>query len=261
MAKRGDKSNRVDGGSAIQVLDRAARLLEVIAEAKKPPNLKLLALDSALHVSTAFRILSSLQQHGLVERDGDGAYRLGPTFLRYGGRVRSETDLRSLARPEMERLRSEVAETVNLTLRENDQVVYIERATPSRMMRVEQVVGSRAPLHVTAVGKLMLGGDGEQACLGYAQRTGLPRYTPNTVTDPAELVRVTREAWEQGFAYDNEEAELGVGCLGVLIRDAAGEPVAGLSISAPLERRRDEWIDQLKQAALRISRRLGYAGE
>lgn len=261
MATKRDKRKVAEGASSIQVLDRAARLLETIAQAKKAPNLKVLALDTGLHVSTAFRILASLQQHGLVERDGEGAYRLGPTFLRYGGRVRLDTDLRALARPEMERLRSEVAETVNLTVRENDEVVYIERVTPNRMMRVEQVIGSRAPLHVTAVGKLMLGGDGEQACLRYAQRSGLRRYTPNTITDPAQLARMTGEAAERGFAYDNEEAELGVGCLGVLIRDAAGETVAGLSISAPLERRRDEWIVPLREAALRISRRLGYSGE
>jgi len=82
----------------------------------------------------------------------------------------------------MEWLRDKVEETVNLTLREGDQVVYVERATPKRMMRVEQVIGSHAPLHVTAVGKLMLGAAGREAVRDYAARTGLPAYTPHTFT-------------------------------------------------------------------------------
>jgi hypothetical protein len=82
--------------------------------------------------------------------------------------------VRAAARPEMEWLRDQVGETVNLTVRQGDEMVYVERVTPNRMMRVEQVVGSRAPLHVTAVGKLMLGEIGAAAIRDYAKRTRLP---------------------------------------------------------------------------------------
>lgn len=243
----------------IQVIDRAAAILDTLAGHDQPLSLKLIAADTGLHPSTAFRILASLGGHGLVDRDPAGHYRLGARLLHWGDRVRSRLDLRGEARPVMEWLRDQVGETVNLTVREGDEVVYVERMTAKRAVRVEQVIGSRAPLHVTAVGKLMLGDQGEAAVRDYAQRTGLPRYTANTVTDADSLVQEARRAIVDGYAFDNEEAELGVGCIGVVIRDSSGAVVAGLSISAPIERWRQEWVDWAKQAGLRVSAALGYA--
>jgi DNA-binding IclR family transcriptional regulator len=242
--------------SSIQVIDRLVGLLRALADHEGGASLKYLCAETALHPSTAHRILSALQTHGLVERDANGDYRLGPLWTRLASRVRVDRDLRVAAQPVMEWLRDQVGETVNLTLREGDQVVYIDRALPNRMMRVEQLIGSRAPLHVTAVGKLMLAHGGEAACRDYARRTGLPRFTDNTLTDEQKLLEAAQAALVRGYAYDDEEAELGVGCLGVLIRDASGTPVAGLSISAPRERRQDSWIALLQDAAQRISDRL-----
>ncbi len=153
----------------------------------------------------------------------------------------------------MDALRDQIGETVNLTVRQGDEVVYLERALPERMMRVEQRIGSRAPLHVTAVGKLMLGEGGEAACRDYAQRTGLPGYTRYSFTDEEQLVQHVSGCVRAGFAYDDEEAETGVGCIGVLVHDSTGQIVAGLSISAPIERRSDEWVPLLKQTAQRLA--------
>ncbi|MCA1805981.1 MAG: IclR family transcriptional regulator, partial [Xanthomonadaceae bacterium] len=145
---------------SIQVIDRLTALLEVIARHRDPVSLKVLAADSGLHPSTAFRILAAAVENGLVAREGTG-YRLGIRLLQLGSRVASHQDLRRAARPLMEALRDGIGETVNLTVRQGDEVVYLDRALPERMMRVEQRIGSRAPLHVTAVGKLMLGEAGE----------------------------------------------------------------------------------------------------
>jgi DNA-binding IclR family transcriptional regulator len=235
-------------------------LLDAIAANNGAASLKFLSADTGLHTSTAFRILAALQTHGLVERDAQGAYRYGPKMRDYGSRVRVGTDLREESLPIMNWLRDQTGETVNLTVREGDDVVYIERALSKRMMRVEQVIGSRAPLHVTAVGKLMLAENGHQACIDYAARSGLPRYSPNTITDTDQLIHEANDALANGYARDNEEAELGVACIGVLIRDANNAVLAGLSISAPRERHQDHWVEILKQAGKRISKRLGYIG-
>lgn len=247
-----------DRSSSIQVIDRMAQLLEAIAAQPKPLSLKYLAADTGLHPSTAFRILASLVQHGFVERDDSGAYRLGAKWLQFGSRVRARLDLREEALPIMEALRNQVDETVNLTVREGDEVVYVERALVKRMMRVEQVIGSRAPLHVTAVGKLMLAEDGEAACSAYAERSKLRRFTTHTLTTLPALLAEIREIKNAGYAFDNEEAELGVRCLGVLIRDASDAVVAGLSISAPQERLQATWVPLLQEAGMRLSKRLGY---
>ena len=149
--------------SSIQVIARVSRLLDNLAAHDGPLNLKALADATGLHPSTAFRILASLIEHGFVERSTAGHYWLGAKLLRLGNRVRGQLDLRREARSIMERLRDRTGEAVNLSVREGDEVVYVERVTTPRIMRVEQVIGGRAPLHVTAAGKLFLADDGVEA--------------------------------------------------------------------------------------------------
>lgn len=241
---------------SIQVIDRSARLMEAIAASDKPLSLKILSAETELHTSTAFRILASLIEVGFVERDNAGHYFIGRKIQNLANSVRRGVDIRTEAIEVMEALRDEIGETVNLTVREGDEMIYIERVTPNRMMRVEQVIGSRAPLHVTAVGKLMLGELGNAFVRAYSERTKLNSYTKHTLTNLDDLMKEVHESTAQGFAFDNEEAEIGVGCIGVLIHDGSGEVVAGLSISAPIERRKDEWIALLKQAAKSVAQRL-----
>lgn len=243
---------------SIQVIERLARLLDVIAGHEDSVSLKILSAETGLHPSTAFRILSSLAEHGFVERTARGNYQLGVKLMQLGSRVHASVDIRKIALPLMEQLRDRLGETVNLTVREGDEVVYIERSLAKRMIRVEQVIGSRAPLHVTAVGKLMLGDQGEAACRSYAKRSKLPAYTVNTHTKIIALLHDCIDAAKRGYALDNEEAELGVGCIGTLVHDASGHVVAGLSVSAPIERRRKEWIAQVMETGEQISKQLGY---
>ncbi len=219
----------------IQVLDRATTLLEAISRYPHPVSLKILSAETSLHASTAHRILASLRQNGFVERDAMGRYQLGMKLLRLSSHLHSNIDVRAIA-------------------------LYIEKATPNRMMHVQQLVGSRAPLHVTAVGKLMLGAGGEQDCRGYTKRTNLPAYTRNTITSLPRLLTEAQEAYARGYAYDNEEAEMDVGCIASLIYDNSGNVACGLSVSAPIERRRDEWVEHVVEAAKTISDKLGYHG-
>lgn len=235
-----------------------ASLLDAIARYPEPVSLKILAAETSLHSSTAYRILNSMLDNGFIERDSSSKYQLGGKLLRLGSRVNAKSDLRQIAMPIMAALRDELGETVNLTVREGDEVVYIEKATPNRMMHVQQLVGSRAPLHVTAVGKLMLALGDDKECQGYAARTNMPAFTRNTINNLDQLYREAELIRQQGYALDNEEAEIGVGCIGTLIYDARGNIVAGLSVSAPIERRQDKWVERLLQAARQISEELGY---
>lgn len=244
--------------TSIQVIDRMTALLNAIAAHDEPVSLKLLARSTGLHPSTAFRILASLVEHGLVERSEAGHYQLGVKLLQLGSRVQSRLDIRREARPILEWLRDEINETVNLIVREGDEVVYLERVAPSRMMRVEQAIGGHLPLHLTAVGKLFLAESGAEDCLDYADRTSLRPRTPYSITDSAQLWRSVKQALQQGYAVDDQEAELGVGCIGVPVRDSSNRMVAGISVSAPIERRNPAWIPIVKRAGERLSARLGY---
>jgi DNA-binding IclR family transcriptional regulator len=127
------------------------------------------------------------------------------------------------------------------------------------MIHVQQLIGARAPLHVTAVGKLMLGAGGDEAIRAYAERTNLPAYTRNTLSDLNRLREACLRGIADGYALDDEEAELDVGCIGVLLYDDTGRVAGGLSISAPIERRRLAWIPELQAAGRAISTQLGWS--
>lgn len=242
--------------SSIQVIDRTVALLDALAGVEQA-SLKQLATETRLHPSTAHRILAALATHGWVARSEEGGYQLGSSLSRYARRAGQQDHLRQVALPLMSALRDLTGETVNLTVRDGDEVIYIERAVSRQMMRVEQMIGSRAPLHATAVGKLMLAESGYEACKGYAARTNLPGFTRHTLTTVESLWQDASQSLVRGYAFDNEEAETGIGCIAVLVRDREQRVLAGLSISAPRERRRDEWAQDLLQVAERLSGQMG----
>ena len=246
--------------SSIQVIDRMMSLIETLAAQSKPANLKQLASDTHLHPSTAHRILGVMVDNRLVDRIEPGSYRLGIRLLELGNLVQSRLNVRQEALPFMQRLHDDLRETVNLSVRQGDEVVYVERVSSNgQMMRVVQIVGTRAPLHVTAVGKVFLAEDGIEAASAYAQRTGLPRSTEQTLTDTQLLATELAKVRTQGYATDREEAEKGVSCIGAGIRDIDGRLVAGLSVSAPSDRLDLAWSARVRDTAERISRAMGYS--
>jgi DNA-binding IclR family transcriptional regulator len=144
-------------------------------------------------------------------------------------------------------------------VRRADEVVYIERtAENSCMMRVVQIIGAHAPLHITAVGKIFLAAETPQGIAEYISRTSLPRFTDNTLTEAKKLAAELDEVRKRQYAFDNEEAERGVCCVGAGIYSDEGKLIAGLSVSAPTERFRKAWAESVRQAAERISRAVGH---
>jgi DNA-binding IclR family transcriptional regulator len=247
--------------SSIQVIERMMSLLDALAHQAAPVNLKQLAAETTLHPSTAHRILGVMVDSRLVDRIEPGTYRLGIRLLELGNLVKSRISVRQEALPFMQVLHQELGETVNLSVRHDDEVVYIERTAPGNsMMRVVQIIGARAPLHITAVGKVFLAQDGTGSCTEYAKRTGLPRYTDNTLTDSDSLGREIDSVRNQGYAFDNEEAEKGVSCIGAGIFNDEGRLVAGLSVSAPSDRLKKDWAQHVRQTADKISRAIGFRG-
>jgi DNA-binding IclR family transcriptional regulator len=148
---------------------------------------------------------------------------------------------------------------VNLGVRQGDEIVYVERTSSGRSsVRVVHLVGARAPLHVTAVGKLYLAEDGPQKLRDYVKRTGLPGYTSTSLTTLAALEREVERVRRHGVAFDNEEIEQGLRCIAAPVRDDSGELVAGLSVSAPAERHSPDWAAMVKETADAISTAIGY---
>ena len=243
----------------IQVIERMMKLLDVLSYYHDPVSLKQLALETGLHPSTAHRILGAMSINGFVERAEPGTYQLGIRLLELGNLVKSRINIRDSAMPLMQRLHRELGESVNLGVRQGDEIVYVERTSSGRSsVRVVHLVGARAPLHVTAVGKLFLVEDGPQKLREYAKRTGLPGLTPMSLTSLPALERELNHVRRHGVAFDNEEIEQGLRCIAAPIRDDSGELVAGLSVSAPAERHNPDWASVVRQAADEISATIGY---
>lgn len=246
--------------SGIQVIERMMTLLDVLARRETPTSLKQLALESGLHPSTVHRILAAMANAGFVERQGAGNYRLGIRLLELGNLVKARLDIRAIALPVMEGLHDKVGESINLGVRQGDDIVYVERTSSGRStVRAVHLVGARAPLHVTAVGKLYLAEEPAAAVADYARRTGLPGATPHSLTTLKELTRELDKVRKQGVAYDNEEIEPGLRCIAAPVHDDGGMLVAGLSVSAPAERHKPEWATLVKQAAAAIAAELGFS--
>jgi DNA-binding IclR family transcriptional regulator len=196
-----------------------------------------------------------------VERPEAGTYRLGMRLLELGTLVKDRLNVRDLALGPMRELHRLIQQPVNLSVRQGDEIIYIERAYSERSgMQVVRAIGGRAPLHLTSVGKLFLASDDIARIRAYATRTGLPSQTRNSLTQLHQLERELQEAQKSGVARDNEELELGVRCIAAGVRDDQGKLVAGLSISAPASRMDESWLPKLQSTANEISKALGYRG-
>jgi len=245
--------------TSIQVIERMMSLLDVLSEHPDPVPLKLLAAQTGLHPSTAHRILAAMAQSGFVERSDNGMYRLGIRLLELGALVKSRISLRETAISAMLDLHQKTGESVNLGIRDGDQIVYVERTSSGRSsVRVVHIVGARAPLHTTATGKLFLVEDGAQRVREYARRTGLPGSTSASITELGALEKELDRVRRHQVAFDLDEVENGVRCIAAGIRDDSGALIAGLSLSTPAERFNPDWAPLVRETADSISRALGY---
>jgi DNA-binding IclR family transcriptional regulator len=203
--------------------------------------------------------LNDLTIGRFVDRPEPGSYRLGMRLLELGNMVKARLNVRDAALAPMRDLHKLIQQPVNLSMRQGDEIVYIERAYSERSgMQVVRAIGGRAPLHLTSVGKLFLSVDEPMKVRSYATRTGLSGHTKNSITQLPVLERELSKVRQYGIARDNEELELGVRCIAAGIYDDQGKLLAGLSISAPADRLDEAWLSKLQATAEGISQALGY---
>ncbi|HMN20227.1 MAG TPA: IclR family transcriptional regulator [Ottowia sp.] len=243
----------------IQVIERMFTLIDVLASREEAMSLKDISERAGLHPSTTHRILNDLACGRFVDRPTPGNYRLGMRLLELGNLVKGRLSVRDAALAPMRELHRLTQQPVNLSVRQGDEIVYIERVFSERSgMQVVRAIGGHAPLHLTSVGKLFLATEDLQRVRAYATRTGLAGHTRNSITELPALERELVRARHMGIAYDNEELETGVRCMAAGIHDDQGELVAGLSISAPAGRLDDAWVSKLQQTVREISAALGH---
>lgn len=240
---------------------KALDVLECVANGNEPLSAQQVARVCKISRPTAYRLLSTLVSRGYVAAEG-ARFRLGTQALSLSHKVLASSDLPEVARAPMRQLSDLTSETVNLSIREGAEILYLAQVEGPQSIRMMCTIGTRNHLHSTSMGKALLAflPDEEQILL--VEKLVLIPCTAATITRRDFLTKELANVRKQGFAIDNEESEAGVRCVGAPIFDHTGRAFAAISISGPAYRLS---VTQLKalsrpliEAARVISARLGY---
>lgn len=248
----------------IQSLHRGLLLLEAVARAGRPVALAELTPLLGIDRSSVSRLASTLRQHGFLTQLPDSKqYVLGSAIWQLAGSFRFRDMLVLVAREHVGTLAAHTGETTHLALREGRQAVLVDHQITAHPLGVAAGSGFSVPLHCTSVGKALLADfDLPQLAALYGDEP-LVRLTGRTIATLEALAEDCRRTRERGFALDDEEHHDAVRCIAVPIRDAAGQVVASIGISAPADRLpRDRFRavgEDVARSAAAISRRLGYS--
>lgn len=214
-------------GSAKQALE----ILEYIVLSGKELSLKEIAEEMGLHISTVHRYLSTLINMGYVRKTSTGCYKPGFRILELSSYILQSFDLREIARPYLVELMNNSKQTVHLTIKDGYEGVYIDKIEGAETLPMMSRIGMRMPLYSTAFGKVLLAYSSEEYIEEYLKKVPLIPRTENTITDPEKLREELEKIRKDGYAFDEEENERGIKCIGAPIFDFSGKVVAAVSIS------------------------------
>jgi DNA-binding IclR family transcriptional regulator len=245
-------------------VERALAILDLVGRSRE--NLTLSAMGHHLRIplSSLHGLVSTLLHLGYLEREEPSkVYRLGPKVGELGSSYHTGVDLAAVARSAMDRVRDAAGETVSLTILEGNQIVFVDKRPGQGQVQVVNPVGTRQPAHATGAGKVMLAYLPEAEFDRLYPDERLPALTPSTIASRRKLKQAGRQIRERGYAFDNQESELGVWAVAACIRDARGFPVGALNIVAPLFRVRNrdctDWRLLVMRAAVDVSEALGFS--
>lgn len=247
----------------IKVLDKSFSIIEILLKQGSAMNMTEISEKLGLYPSTIHRILDTLKHWGYVEQDPNTQkYQLGLKLLELGMAKFHQMDLVRESTPYLKELVNQCNETVHLGVLEDGEVLYLAKEESSQTIRMCSYVGKRAPIHCTALGKILLAYLSEEERRKILEQKGLPRLTEKTITDKEELEKEFNRIKKQGFALDRGENEKDVCCIAAPIKNYQGKVIAAVSISSPVYRidvnKQNHLKETLIEITKKISKRLGY---
>jgi IclR family transcriptional regulator, KDG regulon repressor len=252
--------------SNVQSLERALTLLNTISEYPDGIQISRLAEQVGLTKSTIHRLLATLANMNYVVKDEEtDKYKLGLQVLFLSRNMLNNSNIVSTAKPYLQKLSQEVKETVHLCVEDRGEIVYIDKIESNQSIQMYSRIGSRAPMHSTAVGKILLSDKSQKDFDDLVSKMNFVRKTPTTITSKEEFVKEIEKVKMQGYALDNIENEEVIRCIASPIFDHKGKIIASFSISGPSNRVTLEYIestliDKVREYTNVISRNLGYTG-
>ena len=229
-----DPSKKAPGGT--QAVIRALRLLKSINRSTSPLSLDDLASSQALTRSTAHRILSALVSEGLVQQDPETrSFLPGPESFGLGGAGSTRRDLRSIARPVLERLSAHTGETATLEIRIDSEMLILDEIQGRSLVGARAEVGTRWPMFATSSGKAVM------AALAYPDLDDLlgmdrPQLTAASLTDRRALLQDLQACRERGYATAVGELQEGFSAVSTVVTDADGALLGTISLGGPSSR-------------------------
>lgn len=251
----GSSAVRTQGG--VQSVERAFAVLEALVSLGDEAPLSEVAQATGLAQATVHRLLHTMMRAGYVRQLSSRGYALGSGLIHLGNHA--TPPLASRAHPIMVELEEIAQETVNLAVLDGDHAAYIGQVPSRHQMRMFTEVGRRVLPHSAGVGKAMLATLPEHRVREIVHRTGLPGFTPTTITNVEQLVADLQETRRRGFAIDDGEREVGVRCIAVAVPGAS--PAAAISISGPVARINDALAATITDALLAAAAKLGTPAE
>ena len=250
---------------SVDAIDRALRILLLFAEQKRELGISEIADALSLQKSTVHRAVLTLKERGFLDQNPvNQKYWLGIRTFTLGMLYSVKLELRTLARPYMEKLARKLGEAVHLAVLDRTsgregRIVVLDRIENQQILSIR--IGYESEAHCSGVGKTLLAYSPPDLVNRVIKERGLRRYTPNTITTAAGLERELERIREEGCAIDREEIEIGLTCVAAPIRNHQGEVVAAVSLSGPITRitpdRYEEIIREVKETAWEISQRIG----
>ena len=249
---------------ANQSSEKLLIIMEYIVAQSEPVRLLDVAKGTGMNTSTASRFLAALKTRGYIAQDEtSGRYYMTYKICCLANIVSSRIDIRQISLPYLKTLSQTLGCTSNLVVEYDLSVMYLDVVTgPQQMLVPLRYIGSVAPMHCTGAGKLLLTQFTDERLNELIELRGLKEYTDNTITSLDELKTELASISELGYAFDNEECELGTRCIAAPVRDYTNKIIAVLSINGTTGKMTDEYIHEnlhyLLDTANQISAHLGY---
>jgi len=221
----------------IDALERGLRVLEAFSRESPSLSMTELAEHAGLNKSTAFRVAHTLDQLGYLKRDPETKrYRPSLKVLRLGFSALNSMEMVQIAQPYLKALSARSGKTTNMTVRDNDEIVYVARNKVSQILAVDLQLGSRLPLHCTSMGKAQLIDFSREELLALLGPGPYATFGPRTITTLDALAAEIEDVRRNGYAINDEELAIGLRSVAAPIRARGREVVAGINISIPSAR-------------------------
>lgn len=244
-----------------QSFARNMSVLQQIADSNTPPSRAELMQICGLTRPTLYRIIASLEAEGMIAVTNNNCYILGGRLVSLARQALAQSDIREISQSSLRHLRDTTGETVHLAIRNDDDLVYIDKFESREVVRMASTIGTRIAFCSSGVGKAFLSALPVSEAENLIDKMPIKKLTSFTTIDHQAVKNIVSEARTAGFVFDNQENETGIVCFGAAICEGTNRPVASVSVSVPLFRLYEDvsrYSAPLLAAVAEISEKLGF---